>query len=83
MKSSLFKKYPIVSLGFFGSVARNEAGESSDLDVLVEFSRPVGLEFLEMADELEARLQCKIDLVSRKGIKNRYFEELKNDLIYV
>lgn len=70
-------------MGLFGSVARDEATDSSDLDILVEFSRPVGMEFLEMAEELETLLHCKVDLVSRKGIKDRYFAAIERDLHYV
>ena len=83
LKPSLFKKYPIARLGIFGSVSRGEQGPDSDLDVLVEFHQSVGIEFISLAEELEEILNCKVDLVSRKGLKYRYFQEIENDLIYV
>jgi len=82
-KKSLFQKYPIKELAIFGSYARNEQSPTSDLDLLVEFHCPVGSEFIELGDELEDLLGIKVDLVSKKGIKPRYLEQIKEDLIYV
>lgn len=82
-KSLLMAKYPIESLAIFGSFARGEATEQSDVDILVEFNGSIGWQFLTLADELEALLGLKVDLVSRKGIKPRYFEYIQKDLIYV
>ncbi len=82
-KQELFKKYPIKTLAIFGSYARNEQVSASDLDLMVEFNSRVGSEFIELADELEVILGIKVDLVSRKGIKERYFEQIKEELIYV
>lgn len=82
-KKGLFEKYPIKSLAIFGSYARNEQKPTSDLDLMIEFHSRVGSEFIELADELEEILGIKVDLVSKKGIKERYFERIKEDLIYV
>jgi uncharacterized protein len=82
-KKVLFEKYPIKDLAIFGSYARNEQQPTSDLDLMVEFHSRVGSEFIELADELEEILGIKVDLVSKKGIKERYFERIKEDLIYV
>ncbi len=82
-KKVLFEKYPIKDLAIFGSYARNEQKEASDLDLMVEFHSRVGSEFIELADELEEILGIKVDLVSKNGIKERYFERIKEDLIYV
>jgi predicted nucleotidyltransferase len=82
-KKELFEKYPIKTLAIFGSFARNEQTASSDLDLMVEFHSRVGSEFIELADELEDILGIKVDLVSKKGVKERYFERIKEDLIYV
>ena len=67
----------------FGSFARNEAGESSDLDILVEFNNKIGIRFIDLADELESITGVNVDLVSRKGIKEKYFKSIERDLIYV
>lgn len=79
----LAKNYPISSMAIFGSVSRGEDGSGSDVDILVEFSKPAGMQFIHLAYELERILQKKVDLVSKNGIKAAYFEEIQPDLIYV
>ncbi len=83
VKATLLKKYPIKSLAIFGSYARNEQNENSDLDLVVEFNGKVGAQFIDLADEIEEYLGFKVDLVSRKGIKEKYFEAIKSDLIII
>lgn len=77
------KEYGVRSLDIFGSYSRNEATPQSDIDVMVEFERPIGLEFVDLAEELEEILGVKVDLVSKNGIKKRYYEEIKEDLVHV
>ena len=82
-KSRLFKDYPIKSMAIFGSYSRREQNDSSDLDILVEFSDKIGIRFIDLAEDLEEILGVKVDLVSRKGIKEKYLESINSDLIYV
>ncbi len=70
-------------MALLGSYARNEAGPSSDIDILVEFSQPVGFEFFELAEELEHYLDHPVDLVSKQGIKPAYYAAIEPDLIDV
>lgn len=65
----LYSKYSIKSLAIFGSYARKENNEQSDLDLIVEFKDKIGVKFIDLADELESILGLKIDLVSKNGIK--------------
>lgn len=83
VKPQLEKKYGIKTLALFGSHSRNEALPDSDIDVMVEFSNPVGIRFIDLADELEALLNHKVDLVSRKAIKPKYYLHIEPQLIYV
>jgi predicted nucleotidyltransferase len=58
------------SLAVFGSVARDEASPTSDVDLLVSFERPVGLlHFFRVQRHLEEMLRCRVDLVMRDAIK--------------
>lgn len=82
-KNRLMDRYGLSSIGIFGSYARNEQREDSDLDLLVEFSEPVGLEFIDLADELENLLHLKVDLVSKAGVANRYLPQIQKDILYV
>ncbi len=82
-KDELQKKYYIMSIGIFGSYIRNEATEESDIDILVEFDKSIGLEFVSLADELENILNRKVDLVSAKAVKRRMMKQIEQEVIYV
>ncbi len=76
--------YGVKSLALFGSVARNEAGSSSDVDMLVEFSRSVGLFGLfALQDRLEELFGCKVDLGTPDSLKPRLRSTVLNELVYV
>lgn len=82
-KNRLFNDYPIKSLAIFGSYSRKEQDDTSDLDILVEFSDRIGIRFIDLADDLEKIVGFKVDLVSKKGIKEKYLKVINSDLIYV
>ena len=83
MKPELMARFPIRSIAIFGSYARGEQNKNSDLDILVEISGTAGSDFIRLADELEDALGIAVDLVSRNGMKDRYFKAIKEELIYV
>ena len=82
-KDYLLDKYDIKQLAIFGSYSRNEHTEKSDLDLMVDFHKPIGIEFIDLANELEKILNLKIDLISKNGIKKQYFSQIEMDLIIV
>lgn len=82
-KPDLQKRYPISELGVFGSYARGDYDESSDIDILVDFNDRIGIEFISLAHELEDTFKTKIDLVSRRGIKPGYLPYVEKNLIHI
>lgn len=82
-KQSLAARYPIKSIAVFGSVARGDARPGSDVDIMVEFDQPIGIEFVDLAEELEQMLGMKVDLVSRKAIRPEVWSFIEPDLCYV
>jgi predicted nucleotidyltransferase len=82
-KDYLLGKYEIKQLAIFGSYSRNEHNDKSDLDLMVDFHTPIGIEFIDLANELEKILNLKIDLISKNGIKQQYFSHIEMDLIIV
>jgi predicted nucleotidyltransferase len=50
---------------------------------LVEFTKNIGIRFIDLADELETIFGKKVDLVSKNGLKNKYLEQIYSDLRYV
>lgn len=78
------ERYGIQDLGIFGSVARDEAGPGSDVDVWVKFDGPARFRaFMGLQFELEELLGVKVDLVSSKGVKPLLRAEIERDLIHV
>jgi predicted nucleotidyltransferase len=83
LKPELTKKYFVDRIGLFGSVTRNDFTENSDIDMIVEFNKPVGVEFIDLADFLESKFLRKIDLLSKKGVRANYFKMIEKDIVYV
>lgn len=74
----------VKSLAVFGSVARGEATPASDLDVLVEFSRPVGLfEFIRLKYYLEELTHCRVDLVTDDALRPALRERILSVAVHV
>jgi len=82
-KSFLAKNYHVAQLGIFGSTSRGEATPQSDIDILVEFSAPIGLDIVDLAEHLEDVLGVCVDLVPRDAIKARYWKVIQPEVRYV
>ena len=82
-KQELMKKYKLKSIAIFGSYSRQEQNELSDIDILIDYEQPMGIEFIDLANELETLLKLKVDLVSKKGVKARYLSSIEQELVYV
>ena len=65
-----FSQQPVLRVYLFGSFSRGEAKENSDIDLLVEldYSQPIGLEFIQMQFDLQNLLGRKVDLISARGL---------------
>jgi uncharacterized protein len=82
-KGELQDRFRVRSLALFGSYARNQQTEKSDVDVLIEVDPSIGLGFVSLAEELERRLQQRVDLVSSRAVKPSRRRLIESDLIYV
>lgn len=82
-KSELFGQFKIISMGLFGSWARGDQGPNSDVDILVEVDPTIGLGFVSLAENIEALLGMRVDLVSHRAVKAKALEHIKKDLILV
>jgi predicted nucleotidyltransferase len=83
-KAELTSQFGVKSLLLFGSVARNEATSASDVDLLVEFNRPVGyFGLFALQDYLEQLLGCPVDLGTPDSLKPYVKEHVMGELIRV
>ena len=80
-----FRNKPVLRAYLFGSEARNESEKNSDIDILVEldYSKPIGLEFVKMQLELEELLNKKVDLLSSRGISKYIQPYINQDKILI
>ena len=83
----LESEYGIGRIGLFGSYAKGEQTENSDIDLVAEFKKPIGLKFIELTDYLEKILGKKIDILTPEGIDSIYFKKIadsiRESIVYV
>ena len=83
-QKTLADRYSVKTLSLFGSVARGEARDDSDVDLLVEFNQPVGLfQFIELQQWLESLLGCKVDLGTPRSLKTSIKDQVLREAIRV
>ena len=83
IKPILQKDYYLSSIGVFGSVSNGSFNENSDVDILVEFSKPIGWKVFSMELFLENHLRRKIDLVTKDALKPQLRNQILNTVIYL
>ncbi len=66
----LASEFGIRKIGLFGSFAKGQPGEQSDIDIVVEFERPIGLRFMELVEYLETLLGRKVDILTPTGVQS-------------
>ena len=84
-KEELRERFGVRSIAIFGSYTRGEETELSDVDILVEFERPIGWEIVDLRDYLEELLGLPVDLITKNAAMSRkgLWEHIKEDLVYV
>ncbi len=79
--------FGVKRIGLFGSYSKGAQREDSDVDLIVEFEKPIGLKFVELADYIESILGRKVDILTPEGIKSirvkEVAENIENNIIYI
>jgi len=84
LKAQLAPNYHITSLALFGSMARDEATQNSDVDVLVDFSQtPDLLTFIELEEKLKIALGKNVDLVPKRKLRAELSQSILKEAIAV
>lgn len=80
-----FKDKPVLKAYIFGSAARSESDQDSDLDILVEldYSRPIGLEFVKMQLDLQELFNREVDLITEQAVSKYIKPNIEKDKILV
>ena len=83
----LAAEFGVGKVGLFGSYAKGQPNEDSDIDIFVELEYPIGFRFLELADYLETVLGHKVDVLTSAGIENirigRVTDSITESIVYV
>ena len=82
-REHLFSKYHLRSIALFGSYARDEQTEESDVDLLVDFEVTPGMEVVDLVLELEDLLRKRVDLVTPAALRPNVRPYVERDLVYV
>jgi uncharacterized protein len=83
-KEDLKEKYAVKEIGIFGSYARGEQDETSDIDILLELEKPVGIvKFLKLERRLSLLLETKVEIVTKKALKPYIGRQILQEVDYV
>ena len=82
-KEELRQRYKVKELGIFGSYVRGDQRKRSDIDILVEFSQPIGLKFFTLENYLSKILGLKVDLVTKGALKPIIREDILKEVIKI
>ena len=79
----LQSRFKVRHLALFGSYARGDQRQDSDVDILVDVDSSIGLDFVTLAEDIEKVLGLHVDLVSRRAVKPRHWNIIEKELIDV
>ena len=83
MKQELNQEYAVKNIGLFGSFVDGTYTNSSDIDILVEFERPIGWQFFKLEKYLENAFNRKIDLVTANALKEQIKPHILSQIQYI
>jgi uncharacterized protein len=76
----LVAEFGVSKIGLFGSYAKGQSDETSDVDIVVEFERPIGFRFVDLVDYLENLLGRRVDVLTPAGIQNIRIEQVAKSI---
>jgi predicted nucleotidyltransferase len=83
LKPVLYREYSVKQIGLFGSSSDDSYSEESDIDLLVEFERPIGWKYFSLEIYLENIFGRKIDLVTKNALKEQIKDRILNQVKYI
>ena len=83
LKPFLQNEYSVKNIGLFGSFSDNSFSDESDIDILVEFEKPIGWKFFTLEIYLEKTFGRKIDMVTKNALKEQIKDRILKQVKYV
>jgi len=83
-KNELTREYGVAEIGVFGSYVKNEQNDKSDIDILIEFHKPIDLlTFVNLKNYLSELLHANVDLVMKNALKPRIGQRILKEVVYI
>jgi predicted nucleotidyltransferase len=82
LKPILYKDYSVKQIGLFGSFINDTFSADSDIDILVEFEKPIGWRYFSLEIYLEKVFERKIDLVTKNALKEQIRDNILKQVNY-
>ncbi|MGD1891230.1 MAG: nucleotidyltransferase family protein [Cyclobacteriaceae bacterium] len=83
IKPYLANEFGVNQIGYFGSFAKGDYHQDSDVDVLVAFNKKIGWKFFDLKDYLESVLDRKVDLVTERSLKKQWKQAILQQVRYI
>ncbi len=83
VKPLLKDRFSVDKIGYFGSFARGDYNENSDVDIVVTFNQSVGWKFFDLKEYLEILFDKKVDLVTESSIRKQWRESILSQIKYI
>lgn len=82
-KPYLVSKYSLSSIGVFGAVLQDDFHAEHAVEIIVDFKKPIGIEIIDLEDELGKLISHKVELLTKNGIEKSYYNMFRKEIQYI
>jgi predicted nucleotidyltransferase len=83
IKPELTKRYHINRIGLFGSIVKEEIEFDQEVDIIVDFKKPIGEGIMDLTHLLEKKLNHPVSIITKGSIDREYLKEIRSEIVYV
>lgn len=83
IKPHLTKRYHVNRIGLFGAIVTEDFSGDEEVDIIVDFKKPIGDGIMELTEFLEEKINYKVGLITKGSIDREYLKEIKKEIIYI
>ncbi len=83
MRPELTKRYHINRIGLFGNVVKEDFEHDDEIDIIVDFKKPIGDGIMDLTELLEKKLNHPVSIITKGSIDKAYLKEIKSEIQYI
>jgi predicted nucleotidyltransferase len=83
LKPELTKRYHVNRIGLFGPIVKEELEYDQEVDIIVDFKKPIGERIMDLTQMLETKLKHPVSIITKGSIDKAYLKEIKSEIVYV